>query len=161
MDLEDRLTAAVAQMGRASAFRTPNGVGECARMAKDEAHDLHGTVGIRSVRHIAIACATGRLKRVPSLDGQRNPMPTYEIEHKWANAQTNVEVEKVQSAIAMAKNGTVPAGFRPIAIVAVPGQPEAHCLWEAPSAEGLETIYRSLNLPTTRSIREVTPFFSG
>lgn len=88
-------------------------------------------------------------------------MPTYEIEHKWANEQTKVVVEKVQMAIAMAKKGQVPAGFRPISIVAVPGKTEAHCLWEAPSAESLEAVYRSLALPTTRTIREVSPFYTA
>lgn len=88
-------------------------------------------------------------------------MPTYEIEHTWANEQTKVVVERVQAAIAMAKKGQVPAGFRPISIVAVPGKPEAHCLWEAPSAEGLEAVYKSLGVPTSRTIREVSPFFTA
>lgn len=88
-------------------------------------------------------------------------MPTYEIEHRWAREQTNAVIEKVQAAIALAKKGQVPAGFRPVSIVAVPGRTEAHCLWEAPSAEGLEAVYRSLDLPTTRTIREVTPFFTA
>lgn len=88
-------------------------------------------------------------------------MPTYEIEHTWANEQTKVVVERVQAAIAMAKKGQVPAGFRPISIVAVPGKTEAHCLWEAPSAEGLEAVYKSLGVPTSRTIREVSPFFTA
>lgn len=88
-------------------------------------------------------------------------MPTYEIEHTWANEQTKVVVERVQAAIAMVKKGQVPAGFRPISIVAVPGKTEAHCLWEAPSAEGLEAVYKSLGVPTSRTIREVSPFFTA
>jgi hypothetical protein len=88
-------------------------------------------------------------------------MPTYEIEHKWSSEQTKTVVEKVQSAIAMAKKGQVPAGFRPISIVAVPGKTEAHCLWEAPSRESLEAVYKSLELPTSRTIREVSPFFTA
>ncbi len=88
-------------------------------------------------------------------------MPVYEIEHKWSSEQTKVVVEKVQSAIAMAKKGQVPAGFRPISIVAIPGKTEAHCLWEAPSEASLEAVYKSLGLPTTRTIHEVTPFFTA
>lgn len=88
-------------------------------------------------------------------------MPLYEIEHKWTNGQTQTVVEKVQNAIEMAKKGQVPNGFRPIAIVAIPGRTEAHCLWEAPSVESLESVYQSLGLPTTRSIREVTPFYTA
>jgi hypothetical protein len=88
-------------------------------------------------------------------------MPTYEIEHKWSNEQTKIVVEKVQAAIASAKKGQVPAGFRPISIVAIPGKTEAHCLWEAPSAESLEGVYTSLGVPTVRTIREVTPFFTA
>ncbi len=88
-------------------------------------------------------------------------MPTYEVEHRWSSEQTKVVVEKVQLAVAMAKKGQVPAGFRPISIVAVPGTTEAHCVWEAPSAEGIEAVYKSLGLPTVRSIREVTPFFTA
>jgi hypothetical protein len=88
-------------------------------------------------------------------------MPTYEIEHKWTNEQTKNVVDKIQTAIAMAKKGQVPAGFRPISIVAVPGKTEAHCLWEAPNAESLEAVYKSLGVPTDRAIREVTPFFTA
>ncbi len=88
-------------------------------------------------------------------------MPLYEIEHKWSAEQTKTVVDKVQSAVAMAKKGQIPAGFRPVSIVAVPGRTEAHCLWEAPSSESLEALYRSLGLPTTRSIREVTPFYTA
>ena len=88
-------------------------------------------------------------------------MPLYEIEHKWANDQTKTVVEKVQDAIAMAKKGQVPKGFRPISIVAVPGKTEAHCLWEAPNLESLEGVYKSLGLPTVRTIREVTPFYTA
>jgi hypothetical protein len=87
-------------------------------------------------------------------------MPLYEIEHKWANEQTKTVVEKVQGAIAMTKKGQIPSGFRPISIVGVPGKTEAHCLWEAPSGESLEALYKSLGLPTTRMIREVQPFFT-
>jgi hypothetical protein len=88
-------------------------------------------------------------------------MPTYEIQHTWESDQTKTVIEKVQSAIAMAKKGQVPAGFRPISIVAIPGRTEAHCLWEAPSAESLEGVYQSLGLPTSRTVREVTPFFTA
>lgn len=88
-------------------------------------------------------------------------MPIYEVEHKWASNQTNTVVEKVQGAIALARAGQVPAGFRPISIVAVPGKTEAHCLWEAPSAQSLESVYQSMGLPTTRSIHEVTPFYTA
>ncbi len=88
-------------------------------------------------------------------------MPTYEIEHKWSNEQTKAVVEKVQQAISMAKKGQVPAGFRAISIVAVPGKTEAHCLWEAPSSDSLEAVYRSLGVPTTRTIREVQPFYTA
>jgi hypothetical protein len=88
-------------------------------------------------------------------------MPTYEIEHKWSSEQTKVVVQKVQQAIAMAKAGQVPAGFRAISIVSVPGKTEAHCLWEAPSPESLEAVYRTLAMPTTRTIREVTPFYTA
>lgn len=88
-------------------------------------------------------------------------MPTYEIEHRWSSEQTQAVVDKVQAAIAMARKGQVPAGFRPISIVAVPGRTEAHCVWEAPSSESLEAVYRTLGLPTARTIREVTPFFSA
>jgi hypothetical protein len=88
-------------------------------------------------------------------------MPIYEVEHKWSSDKTNAVVEKVQGAVAQAKKGQVPAGFRPISIVAVPGKTEAHCLWEAPSAQSLEAVYRSMDLPTTRSIHEVTPFYTA
>jgi hypothetical protein len=88
-------------------------------------------------------------------------MPTYEIEHKWSSEQTKTVVEKVQQAIATAKKGQLPAGFRAVSIVAVPGKTEAHCLWEAPSAESLEGVYRTLGVPTTRTIREVTPFYTA
>ncbi len=88
-------------------------------------------------------------------------MPVYEIEHKWSSDKTNVVVEKVQAAIAMAKKGQVPKGFRPISIVAVPNQTVAHCVWEAPSAASLEAVYQSLGIPTTRTIREVTPFYTA
>ncbi len=88
-------------------------------------------------------------------------MPLYEIEHKWSSEQTKSVVEKVQNAIAMARKGQVPKGFRPVSIVAVPGKTEAHCLWEAPSAESLEGVYKSLGLPTTRTIREVTGFYTA
>lgn len=87
-------------------------------------------------------------------------MPTYEISHAWKDADTKTVIAKVQGAITSAKSGQLPAGFRPISIVAVPNATEAHCLWEAPSAEGLEEIYQSLGLPTQRKIREVTPFFT-
>ncbi len=88
-------------------------------------------------------------------------MPLYEIEHKWTNEQTRTVVEKVQNAVEMVKNGQVPKGFRPISIVAIPGRTEAHCIWEAPSVEGLESVYKSLALPTTRTIREVSPFYTA
>lgn len=88
-------------------------------------------------------------------------MPLYEIEHTWANDQTKTVIEKVQTVIAMAKKGQVPAGFRPVSIVAVPGKTEAHCLWEAPSSQSLEAVYQSLGVPTVRTIREVTPFFTA
>lgn len=88
-------------------------------------------------------------------------MPTYEIEHRWSNEQSNSVVERVHQAVALAKKGQVPAGFRPVSMVAVPGKTEAHCLWEAPSAESLEALYKSLGLPTARTIREVTPFFTA
>lgn len=88
-------------------------------------------------------------------------MPLYEIEHTWTNEQTKVVIEKVQTAIGMAKKGVIPAGFRPVSIVAIPGKTEAHCLWEAPNAQSLEAVYRSLELPTVRTIREVTPFFTA
>ncbi len=87
-------------------------------------------------------------------------MPFYEVEHRWTNEQSKTVVEKVQGAVAMAKKGQIPAGFRPVSIVAVPGKNEAHCLWEAPSATNLEAVYQSLGVPTQRSIREVTPFFT-
>jgi hypothetical protein len=88
-------------------------------------------------------------------------MPTYEIRHNWNATQSQTVVGKVEGAIAMAKQGKIPVGFRPISIVAVPGQTEAHCLWEAPSAESLESLYRQIELPTTRTIREVKPFFTA
>ena len=88
-------------------------------------------------------------------------MPIYEIELRWTSEQTKAVVEKVQQAVSSAKKGQVPAGFRPISIVAIPGKTEAHCLWEAPSPESLEGVYRSLGIPTTRTIREVTPFFTA
>ncbi len=88
-------------------------------------------------------------------------MPVYEVEHKWTSDKTSTVVEKVQGAIAAAKQGQIPAGFRPISIVAVPGKTEAHCLWEAPSAQSLESVYASLALPTSRSIREVTAFYTA
>ncbi len=87
-------------------------------------------------------------------------MPTYEISHKWKDADTKTVIAKVQGAIASAKNGQIPTGFRPISIVGVPNATEAHCVWEAPSAEGLEGLYQSVGLPTQRTIREVTPFFT-
>ncbi len=87
-------------------------------------------------------------------------MPVYEIEHKWANESTKAVVEKVQGAIALAKKGQLPAGFRPIMIAAIPGKTQAHCVWEAPSAEAMEGLYKSIGLPTERQIREVTPFFT-
>jgi len=87
-------------------------------------------------------------------------MPTYEISHTWKDADTKKVIEKVQGAIALAKKGEIPAGFRPISIVAVPNKTEAHCLWEAPSRESLEGLYTSLGVPTQRTIREVTPFFT-
>ena len=61
----------------------------------------------------------------------------------------------------MAKKGQVPQGFRPVPIVAIPGKTEAHSLWEAPSVETLDGVYKSLGLPTTRTIREVTPFYTA
>lgn len=88
-------------------------------------------------------------------------MPLYEIEHRWKNEQTAIVVDKVQTAIGMAKKGQIPEGFRPISIVALPGRTEAHCLWEAPSVEGLEAVYKSLAMPTQRTIREVTPFYTA
>lgn len=88
-------------------------------------------------------------------------MPLYEVEHKWASEQTKNVVDKVQTAIAMAKKGQIPAGFRPVSIVGVPGKTEAHCLWEAPNAESLEALYKRLGLTTTRAIREVNPFFTA
>ncbi len=87
-------------------------------------------------------------------------MPLYEIEHKWTDHETKTVVEKVTGAIAMAKEGKIPAGFRPISIVAIPGKTEAHCLWEAPSSQKLEELFRGAGFPTTRTIREVTPFFT-
>lgn len=88
-------------------------------------------------------------------------MPLYEIEHRWTNDQTPTVVEKVQTAIGMARKGQIPQGFRPVSIVAVSGEPEAHCLWEAPSADSLEAVYTSLGMPTQRTIREVTPFYTA
>lgn len=88
-------------------------------------------------------------------------MPLYEVEHRWKNDQTPTVIEKVQNGISMAKKGEIPKGFRPVSIVALPGKTEAHCLWEAPSASDLESIYRTLGLPTERQIREVTPFFTA
>lgn len=88
-------------------------------------------------------------------------MSTFEIRHTWDAAESKSVVEKVQGAIAMAKAGKIPAGFRPISINAVPGATEAHCVWEAPSAEGLETVYRQLALPTRRTVVEVTPLYSA
>jgi hypothetical protein len=88
-------------------------------------------------------------------------MPTYEITHEWSNEQTTAVVEKVQAVVAMAKKGQIPAGFRPISIIAIPGATQAHCLWEAPSAESLEAVYKSLGVPTKRAIKEVTPFFTA
>ena len=87
-------------------------------------------------------------------------MSVYEVEHRWSPEQTKVVVEKVGAAVAMAKKGQVPSGFRPISIVAIPGATEAHCLWEAPTRESLEAMYASFALPTQRTIREVTPFFT-
>jgi hypothetical protein len=87
-------------------------------------------------------------------------MPLYEIEHRWSPNVTNAVVEKVGQAVELAKKGQVPAGFRPISIVALPGKTEAHCLWEAPSADKLEAMYASFSLPTQRTIREVNAFFT-
>ncbi len=88
-------------------------------------------------------------------------MPLFEIEHRWTPEETKTVVEKVQLAIEMAQKGQVPQGFRPISIVGIPGKTEAHCLWEAPSLEGLEAVYKGLGVPTRRAIREVTPFFTA
>lgn len=88
-------------------------------------------------------------------------MPLFEIEHRWKSDQTKTVVERVQNGVAMAKKGAIPAGFRPISIVAIPGKAEAHCLWEAPSAAALEAVYQSLGLPTERIIHEVTPFYTA
>jgi hypothetical protein len=88
-------------------------------------------------------------------------VPLYEIEHRWKDDQTNTVIEKVQAVIGMARKGQIPAGFRPVSIVAVPGKPEAHCLWEAPNVQSLEAVYKSLGVPTSRTIREVTPFFTA
>ena len=85
-------------------------------------------------------------------------MALYEIEHRWTNEQSPSVIEKVQNAIATAKKGALPPGFRPVAIVAIPGKTEAHCLWEAPSSNDLVAVYRHLGLPTTGTIRVVTPF---
>jgi hypothetical protein len=97
----------------------------------------------------------------PCVPLSRKKMPLYETTHKWTNEQTKTVVERVQNAVALAKKGQVPAGFRPVSIVAVPGATEAHCLWEAPSAESLEAVYKSLGVPTVRTIREVTPFYTA
>ncbi|MHB8351076.1 MAG: hypothetical protein ACYDFT_00020 [Thermoplasmata archaeon] len=86
-------------------------------------------------------------------------MPMYEIQHRWKAEHTKDVVEKVQNAAALAKRGAVPAGFRPISIVAIPNATEGHCIWEAPSREALEGLYLNLGVPTERTIREVTPFF--
>ena len=86
-------------------------------------------------------------------------MPTYEIEHTWEPSQTNKVVAKVGAAVEAAKQGKVPAGFRPVAIYAVPGTTTAHCVWDAPSKDALESLYKSLDIPTRRTIREVQPFF--
>lgn len=88
-------------------------------------------------------------------------MPVFEVEHRWTSDQTATVIEKVQNGINLAKKGQIPTGFRPISIVAVPGKTEAHCLWEAPNSSGLESVYQSLGLPTQRTIREVTPFFTA
>lgn len=87
-------------------------------------------------------------------------MPMYEIQHRWKSEQTKAVVDKVQIAVGMAKRGEVPSGFRPISIVAVPNATEAHCTWEAPSQEALEGLYQKLGVPTERTIREVTPFYT-
>lgn len=88
-------------------------------------------------------------------------MPVYEIEHRWSREQNEAVVEKVGVAVGLAKKGQIPEGFRPISIMAVPGRTEAHCLWEAPSRESLEAMYQSFALPTHRTIREVSPFFTA
>ena len=87
-------------------------------------------------------------------------MPLYEIEHKWNASETNFIVGKVQEAIGLVKAGKVPPGFRPISIVGVPGETAAHCLWEAPSADAMDELYRKLGVKTTHTIREVNPFFT-
>jgi hypothetical protein len=87
-------------------------------------------------------------------------MPLYEIEHRWKPEQSSRVVERVTQTIDLVKKGQVPAGFRPISIVAVPGRTEAHCLWEAPDAAALETLYRNLGVPTERKIQEVQGFFT-
>ena len=88
-------------------------------------------------------------------------MPVYEIEHRWAPEETQTVVEKVGAAIALARKGQVPAGFRPISIVAVPGRTEAHCVWEAPDLRSLEALYETFRMPTQRTIREVNPFYTA
>lgn len=88
-------------------------------------------------------------------------MAVFEIEHRWQPEQTQTVLDKVGAAIALAKKGQVPAGFRPVSIVAVPGKTEAHCIWEAPDLKSLEAMYQSFGMPTQRTIREVSPFFTA
>lgn len=92
-------------------------------------------------------------------ESSEKPMPIYEIAHRWKPEQTPSVVEKVGKAVELVRKGQVPAGFRAVSIVAVPGKTEAHCLWEAPTADALETLYKSLGVPTERKISEVQPFF--
>ncbi len=86
-------------------------------------------------------------------------MPAYEVEHAWNANETNSVVAKVQETIGVAKAGKLPPGFRPVSIVGLPGQTKAHCLWEAPSPQALDELFTKSGLRTTRTIREVTPFF--
>lgn len=88
-------------------------------------------------------------------------MTLYEVEHRWTPAQERAVIEKVRSVVRLARRGQIPEGFRPVSIVTLPNRREAHCLWEAPSRDGLEAIYLSLGLPTRRRFQEVRPLLTA
>ena len=88
-------------------------------------------------------------------------MPLYEVKHRWTPRHDKTVTEKVGSVATLARKGQIPDGFRAISIVTLPNRLEAHCLWEAPSRDGLEAIYLSLGLPTQRTIRDVYPLLTA
>jgi hypothetical protein len=86
-------------------------------------------------------------------------MPVYEIEHKWTGGPTGNVPERVRALVSEARNGRVPPGCRPVSVVGTSGKDEIHSIWEAPSEEVLESMYRSAGLGSTRTIRKVEPYF--